>query len=301
MVATNQFLPKCTEAIKTGNLIAGEKCWKQMVTQLKTFRQSAPTEILDQLITDSYDGDETRLLRIVKFIQNTFEKGSDLAINGYKALLNDMDSFGHLYLKNIRTPNIHVGGGLESYTYRTLTEIRYAEGETSPIFTQTLRTAVNIILSGKEIFIRNNVTRGFMYAPQSLLNSDVKIVVAGGNNNDPRYIWKLKPVESRWDRYNQESFYIVNTFENKILAVSSGDGTLQLVEATEEKYESTWSMFYIQLIQGGSGEEVIIQCSFWGLKTISLDRKDDWKVPKLLESNTLEDSSNAIWLLQPKV
>jgi len=298
MAVTNRFLPKCTAAIKNANLVAGNKCWKNLVTQVKTVDESSATKIqlLGQLVRDSYDGEESRLPLVATFIKNNVEKGSDIATSGYEALLDAMEDYDHLYLKKIPTDN-GLGSGLISYTYRTLIEIRNAEGESSHIFTQTLPAVTNSILSGKEIFIRNNVTGDYMYAPS---DDSEKILVGDVKQNDPRYLWKLKPAEKRWDENNQELFYIVNLLENEILTVADGDGSLKLAYATEEKKKSTWSMFYIRLVQGRSGEEVAIQCSYWGIKNLGLHEREAWKMPRLLKTSTLEDLPSGIWLLQPK-
>lgn len=84
----------------------------------------------------------------------------------------------------------------------------------------------------------------------SLSYNVTKILVDGGygNGNDSRYIWKFKSMEYRWKEYNQESFYIENAFENKILAVADGDGSLKMAHETEEKLKSTWAMFYVRWV-----------------------------------------------------
>lgn len=301
----NQFLPKCTVALKGGNLVASSKCWSDMVTRINIYDQSdtTQTDVMGQLLADSYDGEQTRLLQIAKFIENNAEKGSTLANSGYKTLLDAMDNFNHLYISKILTDN-GLGSGLQSYTYRTLMQIKKASDETA--FNQIVPAVLDSILTGKEVYIQNNVTGEYMYASSNDSsgsdNSATKILVNAGNLNDPRYIWKLKPVEFRWEEYNQESFYIVNkAFEDKILAVADGDGSLKLADATEEKHKSTWSMFYIQLVRGNIGEEVAIQCSYWGIKTLGLNQKESWKIPKLLNLKTLEDVPTSVWLLKPKV
>lgn len=276
------------------------KCWMDMINEIKTYDQSATTEsqLLGQLVTDAYDGEQARLSKVVEFIKNNVEKGSKLANDGYIALLNAMDYYGKLYLNKIANDNA-LGSGLVDYTYRTLIEIRKVVGDASPVFTQLLPSVVKNILSGEEVLIRNSVTKDFMYAPDDSSGDNVtKILVNAGIGNDPRYLWRLKPVEFRWKDYNQESFYIENTLENKILAVADGDGSLKLADPTEEKLKSTWAMFYIRLVQGSSGEEVAIQCSYWGIKTLGLDVEG--KVPRLLSSDTLADIPTGIWLLQPK-
>lgn len=276
------------------------KCWKDMIDEIKISDQSVTAEIkaLIQLVTGAYDGEKARLPKVAQFIKDNVEKGSALATGAYKALLNAMEYYGDLYLKKVTTDN-GLGSGLIDYTYRTLIQIREAEGEASPLFTQKLPSVVNSILTGKLVFIRNSVTKDFLIAPTYSRDNVTKVLLTSSNTNDPRFIWKLTPVEPRWKEYNQESFHIVNTFQNKILAV--GDGALTLADATEEKLKSTWAMFYIRLVQGSSGEEVAIQCSYWGIKTLAIEEVSGVKTPKLLKSKTLEEIPTGVWLLQPKV
>lgn len=273
-----------------------------MINEIKTYDQSVTTEskLLGQLVTYAYDGEQARLLNVAEFIKNNVEKGSELANDGYKALLNAMDYYGKLYLNKIANDYTVEKSALSDYTYRTLIEIRKVEGEASPVFTQLLPSVVKSILSGEEVFIRNSVTKDFMYAPPDNSSGDdvTKILVNAGIGNDPRYLWRLKPVQFRWKDYNDEPFYIENIFENKILAVVE-DGSLKLADPTEEKLRSTWAMFYIQLVQGSSGEEVAIQYSYWGkTKTLGLD--EEGKMLRLLSSDKLADIPTGIWLLQPK-
>lgn len=273
-----------------------------MMDEIKISDQSSTTELklLSQLVADSYDGEKTRLPKVTQFIKNNVEKGSELATGAYKVLLNAMDYYGQLYYKELTTDN-GIGSGSIDYTYRTLIKIRKAEGDVSPVFTQLLPSVVNSILSGKLVSIRNSVTKDFLSAPTHSSDNVTKVLVNSGNGNDPRYIWKLKPVESRWKDQNQELFYIENTFENKILAASADDGALVLEGATEERLKSTWAMFYVRLVQGSSGEEVVIQCSYWGIKTLAIDETSGVTTPKLLTSKTLEEIPTGVWLLQPKV
>lgn len=269
-----------------------------MISEVKTSDQSYPTEIqlFSQLITESYDGENARISNITQFIQSNVEKGSKLANDGYTALLNAMGFYDQLYLKN-NISDVAAGSGIIDYKYRTMIAIREAEGDASPVLSQ-VPSVVNTILSGKKMLIRNSVTNDLLCAPRGDSSNNVtnvRVVNVHGTNH-PRFIWKLKPVEYRWKQYNMELFYIENTQENKLLSVAGDDGSLELVKATEEKLKSTWTMFYIQLVRGSTGQEVAIQCSFWGLKTLTLDGK----LPKLVWSSTLDDIPTGIWYLQPK-
>lgn len=291
----NELLPKCTLAIINENIQSATKCWKGLLSEIKLYDQSAVTEtkLLSQLIADTYYGERNRILTIIKFVKNNVVRGSELAFSAYDTLLNEMDAYGQLYFRDVRADN-GLGSGLKENTYRVLYAIEEAEGYSSPIFTQKLPSVVNNILKGKEIFIRNSVTKSFLYA--SPTNSTILLLGKdNGNATDARYIWKLTPAMTQWDNNDRELFYITNTLEDKILAV--GGGSVVLAEATEEKVKSTWAMFYIQLVQGASGEEVAIQCSFWGIKTLALD--GNGAQTRLLKMESLEKTPSAVWLLQP--
>jgi len=239
------------------------------------------------LVTDTYIR-EKKFLSFATYIKDNFEKGSESATGAYKALLDAMDNVGELYLKN------SISG---EYTFRTLMQIRDAEGESSPIFTQTVPVA-NSILSGKEVFIRNNVTGYYMRGSDG--DNDTKILVDGVKDNNPRYLWRLKPAETVWKKNNLESFHIVNSFQNKILTVANYEGRLILAEATLDQSQSAWSMFYIHLVRGSSGEEVSIQSMLRRGAALGVDEEEKWEIPKVWFTKSFSDLQSGVWLLQPK-
>lgn len=285
MVITNKYLPDCISTISNDFWILGGDCWKKFIAHVKTVDQSTATEIdlFGQLVRDT-SGGENRFSSFATFIKDNFEKGSDLATGAYKALLDVMDKEGQLYLKNNNVRD-------SVCTYRILYKIRNAEGESSPIFTQTLPVA-NSILSGKEVFIRNNMTGNYVYASGS--DNDTTILVDGVKENNPRYLWKLKQVyqDSEW-RENKGRFLIVNSFENKILTAEDDGDSLVLANEQDMDY---WSIFYIRLVQGSSGEEVAIILRGGPL---GLDEENS-KMPKMWTRKSFEDIPSAVWLLQPK-
>lgn len=289
----NELLPKCSLAIINENLNSATKCWTGLLNETKLYDQSAATEtkLLSQLVADSYSGEKDRILTIIEFVRNNVEKGSDTAYTAYDTLLNEMDTYGQLYLRDAKTDK-GLGAGLKANTFRTLLAIIEAEGDASPIFTQKLPNVVSRILTRQEMLIQNSVTKNFLHASPD--NSNIVLL---GDRNEPnaRYVWKLTPATTQWEKYDRELFYITNTFENKILAVD--DDSVVLADATKDKLESTWAMFYVQLVEGASGEEVAIQCSYWGIKTLTANK--DGAGTDLVTLKSLEKTPSAVWLLQP--
>ncbi|KAG4078564.1 hypothetical protein HA402_002678 [Bradysia odoriphaga] len=294
LVLQNEVLPRCASFIIRENINLATKCWKGLLTEVKLYDQSVATEIklLGQLIVDAYGGERDRVFTIIEIVKNNVERGSELANSAYGTLLNEMNDYGQLYLKGNKADN-GVGSGLTDNTYRVLNKIEEAEGASSPIFTQKLPSVVNSILKGKEVFIRNSVSKEYLHASHAY---STDVILGDRNGTDTRYIWKLSPVVAQWEDNNRELFHITNTFENKVLAV--GGRSVILADATEEKLMSTWAMFYIQLVQGASGEEVAFQCSYWGIKTLAWNEDDvQDKFLKLEHQENLQPL--AIWLLQP--
>lgn len=263
-----------------------------MKNEIETYDKSDATknDLFKQLITDAYDGDSSRILQIVQFIKENAYKGSALAYYAYKTLLDDMDKSGQLYMNEVVFDN-GLGGGLHHYTYRALTAIEAADGIGSQVFTQDLPRVVTTLLKGKEVFIQNSATKGYLYA----LN-DSAVRLSDDQVNDNRYSWVLSPSLGQWTEKNRELFYIKNLVDNRILAV--GDGSLELAEPTDEKLKSTWAMFYIRLIEGATGQEVAIQCSYWGIKTLGLN--DAKSKPELLNLESVKDAPESVWYLKPK-
>ncbi|XP_037048206.1 uncharacterized protein LOC119082724 [Bradysia coprophila] len=294
LMLQNDVIPKCAQFIIREKINLATKCWRGLLTEIKLYDQSVATEIklLGQLIADAYGGERDRILTIIEIIKNNVERGSELANSAYDTLLNEMDSYGQLYLKGNKADN-GVGSGLTDNTYRVLNKIEEAEGASSPIFTQKLPSAVNSILKGKEIFIRNSVTKGYLHASHAY---STYVILGDLNGTDTRYIWKLSPVVDQWEIKNRELFHLTNTFENKVLAV--GGRSVMLADATDDTLKSTWAMFYIQLVQGTSGEEVAFQCSYWGIKTLAWNEDDvEDKFLKLEHQENVQPL--AVWLLQP--
>lgn len=289
----NEFLPKCALAITNSKISSATKCWKGLLNEIKVYDQSAANEIklLGQLVTDSYNGERNRIPAIVQFLKNNVQRGSKISYCVYNILLNEMDANGQLFFRKPQEDN-GLGIGLNGNTYRTLRAIEEADGDSSFIFTQKLPSVINSMFKGKEIFIRNAVTKDYLYASPT---NSTDVLLGDHNGTDARYIWKLSRVVAQWNENDREPFYITNTLQNKILAVDNRQ--LVLADATEEQLNSAWAMFYIQLVEGPTGEEVAIQCNHWGIQTLALD--GDGATKKLLTLNSLSETPSAVWLLQP--
>jgi len=128
-----------------------------------------------------------------------------------------------------------------SFTYCVLFSIKDAEGETSTTFRSMPTAARNVILQ-KEFFIRNNHTRTVLHVedspacgtpPKTNCSQLRKVFVDEGKDNDPKYLWKFQPVESKWKNENFELFYVINSMENSMLTVGSGE--LKIAEANAEQ------------------------------------------------------------------